>query len=294
MCERLARRHYENFSVLSRLVPKPFRADFAAVYAFCRWADDLGDEAGSTERASALLAWWRAELERCFDGAPRHPVFIALHPVIERRGLVRTPFEDLIAAFEMDQRRSRYETWDQLLEYCRLSANPVGRLVLAVLGEEVGAEGLAQSDDICTALQLTNHWQDMRRDLLERDRIYVPSELIRIEDFERRFRASAAQGYAVDRTFLGESRQLVRDLLERTWTLYERGEKLLGRLSPTARPIVWLLGAGGQRVAHLIEQWNFETVLHRPRLGKATKALLVARAMLFERSGAKTSAEAAA
>jgi squalene synthase HpnC len=283
-CRRLARRRYENFSVLSRVVPRDRRDDFAAVYAFCRWADDLGDEvggdAGDRERALGLLEWWRDELRGCYAGEPRHPVFVALAPVIRRHELPMEPFDDLIRAFEQDQRVSRYETWDELIDYCRLSANPVGRLVLMVLGEPRDETRFGPSDAICTALQLTNHWQDIRRDSVERDRIYVPRELIRIDRFEERLRASAEQGWAVDREFLPASRGLVTDLVDRTWPLYEKGSVLLDRIAPSSRPVVWLFAAGGQRVLRLIEMWNHETVLHRPKLGHLTKALLVGRAVL--------------
>ena len=134
-CRRLAGSHYENFSVLSPLVPERCRADFAAVYAFCRWADDLADESGSRDRALELLAWWRGELEALGAGEARHPVFVALRESFARCGLEAAPFGDLISAFELDQTKARYATWDEVLGYCRLSANPVGRIVLRVLGE---------------------------------------------------------------------------------------------------------------------------------------------------------------
>jgi squalene synthase HpnC len=284
-CRRLALGRYENFSVLTSLVPRERRDDFAALYAFCRWADDLGDEVGDPDRSLDLLGWWRDELHGCFDGSPRHPVFIALAPVVEARDLPIEPFDDLIRAFERDQRATRYETWDEVLEYCRLSANPVGRLVLMILGEPRTDELFDRSDEICTALQLTNHWQDVRRDVLERDRIYIPKELIKIDRFEERLIASAKQGYAVDREFLGESRTLVRELVERTWRLFEPGSRLISLLRPESRPIVWLLAAGGQRVLRGIEMWNYETVLHRPKLGPLARLWLVAEAHLQRRFG---------
>ena len=282
-CGRLARGRYENFTVLSRLVPGDLRDDFAAVYAFCRWADDLGDEVGHTERSLELLAWWRRELEQCFDGAPRHPVFIALAPTIERHDLPIEPFDDLIQAFEQDQVVKRYDTWEQLIDYCRRSANPVGRLVLMVSGEPRDDETFMYADAICTALQLTNHWQDVRRDILDRDRMYVPQTRIAIEDFEERLRASARQGYAVDQVFLQQSRRIIRGCVESTWPLFEEGEKLLPLLSPSTRPIVWLFCAGGEHVLRMIEMWNYETALHRPVMGRGTRMALVARAWLKAR-----------
>ena len=137
---RLTRAHRENFSVLTRLVPADVRDDFAAVYAFCRTADDLGDEIGDPERARELLAWWREEIDRAWNGEPGHWVFIALGPTIDRFDLQPEPFLDLVSAFEQDQVVTRYETWDQLLDYCRRSADPVGRLVLALLEQPVDEE----------------------------------------------------------------------------------------------------------------------------------------------------------
>jgi squalene synthase HpnC len=185
----LASTHYENFSVLSSLVPRELRDDFAAVYAYCRWSDDLADETGADDaaraRSEALLAWWRGELERCFadpagygEQPGAHPVFTALAQTVRRHGLPAAPFHHLLDAFVQDQRVTRYQTWDELLGYCRGSANPVGRIVLHLGGypdTPENAERYAMSDAICTALQLTNFWQDVRRDLLERDRVYMPT-----------------------------------------------------------------------------------------------------------------------
>lgn len=291
-CRRLATSRYENFSVLSALVPESLRDDYAALYAFCRWADDLGDEVDDPDRALELLAWWRRELEQCFDGNPRHPVFIALAPALERHDLPIEPFDDLIGAFEQDQTVTRYDTWDQLIDYCTRSADPVGRLVLMIAGHR-DDDLFRLSDAICTALQLTNHWQDVRRDLVERDRIYIPRELNPLDDFETRLRTTIRQGYAPDREFLGAWREVLRDCVNRTWPLYERGIELLGRIDPAMRPFVALFPAGGMRVLRLVELWNYETVLHRPRLSKAAKLGLVARAWLRCRFAANGREEAA-
>lgn len=278
LCRDLAFGHYENFSVLSSLVPRRLRDDFAAIYAFCRWSDDLGDEIGVPTRSLELLGWWREELQRCYAGTPRHPVFVALAPVIEKHDLPIDPFDDLIRAFEQDQTVIRYETWNQVIDYCKLSADPVGRLVLMVSGEPRTQELFELSDAVCTALQLTNHWQDVRRDLVERDRIYVPAEMIEPEDFLERMTASVAQGHGVDHRFLAESRAIVKRCVERTWPLFETGERLLPRISDEIRPVIWLFIAGGERVLRKIELWNYETALHRPKLGKLEKLMLVARA----------------
>jgi len=289
-CRRLAGSRYENFSVLSGVMPKSLRDDYAALYAFCRWADDLGDEVDSRERALELLQWWRRELNQCFEGEPRHPVFIALAPTIERHNLPIKPFDDLIRAFEQDQTVTRYDTWEQVIGYCRLSADPVGRLVLMIAGEPRTDELFGLSDATCTALQLTNHWQDVRRDILDRDRIYIPRELIKIEDFEQRLLQTAQQGHAPDREFFGQSREVVRACVQRTWPLFETGAGLLPKLGPATRPFVRLFLDGGKRVLRSIEAWNYETVLFRPKLGACAKLMLVARAWLASHRGQEASA----
>ena len=203
--------HRENFSVLTRLVPTDVRPDFAAVYAFCRTADDLGDEMGDPEVAARLLGWWREEIERAWAGDPGHWVFVALQPTIERFQLDPRPFLDLVSAFEQDQLVTRYETWDQLIDYCTRSADPVGRLVLRLLEQPFDDEIARRSDAICTALQLTNHWQDLKRDLLERDRCTCP------ECGDRRLRGRCGER----RTGLGdpefEEAATGSGCVERTW-----------------------------------------------------------------------------
>lgn len=295
MCRRLALGRYENFSVLSAVVPADLRDDFAAVYAFCRWADDLGDEVGDRTRSLELLSWWRRELQQCFDGQPRHPVFMALRPVIDRHDLPLQPFDDLIRAFEQDQKVDRYVTWEELIDYCRLSANPVGRLVLMICGEPREETIFVNADATCTALQLTNHWQDVRRDVLERGRIYIPREIMeeKASDtvaFESRLIASATQGWGIDQQFLGEFRAILRACIERTWPLFEQGSHLLDQIAARTQPIAWLLSAGGQHVLRQIEMWNYETALHRPKLGKVTRVMLVAKAWWMSRLAARQGA----
>ena len=277
-CRALAGGHYENFSVLSSLVPSSLRDDFAAVYGFCRWSDDLADEIGDRTESRALLQWWRRELDDCIDGHPRHPVMCALSATIRRHDLPARPFHDLIDAFEQDQELTRYESWDQLLHYCARSANPVGRLVLMLLGEPRDDERFLPSDLICTALQLTNHWQDVSRDILERDRIYIPTELLEIDRFEQRLRDSASQGYSVDEAFLDESRQVIRSCVDRTEAMFQSGRVLLDRIKPESRPVIRLFIDGGSHVLNLVRHWNYETAIHRPRLSKFVKLGLVARA----------------
>ncbi len=278
-CQALAEGHYENFSVLSALVPTRMRGDFASVYAFCRWADDLGDEAGSPgEERLKLLAWWRGELQACFDGAPRHPVMVALRPTIVAHGLPMKPFTDLISAFEEDQVKVRYATWDELLSYCTRSADPVGRLVLAVFGLAT-TERCALSDRVCTALQLVNHVQDVQRDILDRDRIYLPAECTAaIPNFESRLRKSAELGYACDQQFLDEYRAAVRPMVDRCWKLLDEGRPLLPMLTDEAHSVIRLFIEGGERLLGNIEAWHLETCIHRPKLSRTERGMLVMRA----------------
>ena len=173
-CATLATTHYENFPVVSWLLPKRLHQDFYNVYAFCRWADDLADEVGDPTRSRELLAWWRSELIECYAGRVRHPVFVALLPTIQKFDISPQPWTDLISAFEQDQTVFEYETFDQLHDYCRRSANPVGRLVLR-LAECDTPENIAWSDSICTGLQLANFWQDVARDAAI-GRTYLPRE----------------------------------------------------------------------------------------------------------------------
>src|SRR5580700_6816181 len=166
----LATHHYENFHVVSFLLPKHLHQDFYNVYAFCRWADDLGDEIGDTQESMRLLAWWRTELNAMVAGRTSHPVFVALRDTAARHQLPVETFDDLIKAFEQDQTVTRYRNFEELFQYCRYSANPVGRLVLGLCGYRDAARQ-ALSDATCTALQLANFWQDITVDL-EKDRVY--------------------------------------------------------------------------------------------------------------------------
>src|SRR5919109_2934741 len=176
-CERLARTHYENFSVATWLLPSRLKQHFFNVYAYCRISDDLGDEVGDPQQSLALLDQWEAELNQCYDGAPRHPVFVALQRSVRALDIPRKPFADLLVAFRQDQTVSRYETFDDLLGYCLNSANPVGRLVLYVCGfRDVERQRL--SDFTCAALQLANFWQDVAV-YYGKGRIYLPLEDLR-------------------------------------------------------------------------------------------------------------------
>ncbi|MCH2142050.1 MAG: squalene synthase HpnC [Phycisphaerales bacterium] len=274
-CRALTLGRYENFSVLSRLVPKHLEDGVCAVYAFCRWADDLGDEIADPEEAKSLLDWWRAQLESCFQGNASHPVYVALQPVIEQYKLDSTEFHHLIDAFVQDQHINRYQTWGQVVDYCTRSADPVGRLVLRLCKADRSKEQLSWSDAVCTGLQLANHWQDVQRDLLERNRIYLPMEDSGIDDFESRLIATVQMGHAPDPTFLDSYRSFIRTLVHRTRPLLEQAQQLSASLEPDVRPMISLFAQGGWAVLDLIEQSNCETALYRVRISKLRKAWLV-------------------
>ncbi len=292
--DRFLRRSTENFTVASRLLPRPIRRGFADVYAFCRWADDLADEAGSTERALDLLAWWRDELGRCYAGRPRHPVFVALAATAERHGLPRRPFDDLLNAFEQDQRVTRYPDLPTLLAYCEKSANPVGRLVLMLMGYR-DAERFALSDATCTALQLTNFWQDVRRDVLERDRVYLPADvaarhgldveaMVKLTRLNETLCGTCTVGgdggvSGGVREMLPAYRATVADLVADTRRRFDEGRPLHERVSSAYRVDIDLFTRGGEAVLRKIERRGYDTWTRRPRLGRATKARLLVQAM---------------
>jgi squalene synthase HpnC len=284
-CRRLTLGRYENFSVLSRLVPDRMRDGVCAVYAYCRWADDLADESANPEMALSLLAWWRTELDACVAGEPRHPVFVALAGAIEQYGLDAAPLHRLLDAFVQDQRVSRYDTWDDVLAYCRGSADPVGRLVLQLAGASMDEAQLQASDAVCTGLQLANHWQDVQRDILERDRIYIPCDVMTAADFEDRMIRTARMGHAPDREFLECYRAVMRDLVERTAPMLAQVEPLLASVPADVRPMLWLFAAGGQAILELIERSDHETVLYRVSISKPRKAWLAWQASRKGRVG---------
>lgn len=289
----LATGHYENFTVVSKLLPANLREHFAAVYAFCRWADDLGDEAApgdprNPRKSLELLAWWRRELDDCYAGRPRHPVFVALRPTIEKFDVPSKPFGDLISAFEQDQRVQRYQTWEQAMDYCTRSADPVGRLVLYLCGYR-DAERQRYSDRTCTALQLTNFWQDVRRDIIERDRIYVPADILAKhgathEDMVCAVRDAGCvmRGAALPprRNPRSAIRNALRECCDRTWPLFDEGRKLWPMVRPEVRLSIRLFSRGGQRVLRLVEKQGYDTLNHRPKLSKTGKLWLMAGAMV--------------
>jgi squalene synthase HpnC len=291
----LVKTHYENFTVVSWLLPARLRVGFRHVYAFCRWADDLGDETGDPARSLELLAWWRQELDACYAGQPRHPVYVALRKTIQEHDVPRQPFDDLIDAFVQDQKIRRYDSFPQVLDYCTRSANPVGRLVLYLCGCR-DTERQELSDATCTALQLANFWQDVRRDILERDRVYIPADVAAAHALDIPTMVTAvqadsrntAQGACCAKcapsagitAILPAYRATLKDLLHRTWPLFTQGRALWPLVPADARVDVQLFTLGGAKVLKMIERRNYDTLTHRPALSKGAKAVLMLRALV--------------
>jgi squalene synthase HpnC len=272
----LARTHYENFSVVSLLLPKRLVQDFANIYAFCRIADDLGDEVGSADDSLKYLDRFREELRACYagnGGNAQSAVFVALGQTIEKHQIPIDPFLALISAFEQDQRTRRYETFEQLLDYCTRSANPVGHLVLYVCGYR-DAERQRLSDFTCSALQLANFWQDVRRDLADLDRIYIPrTSLERFGVTEQQL----ADGRA-DEAFCS----MLRSEVDRTEAMFAQGEALLPTLDPSVRRHIALFGMGGRAILEAIRRQNYDTLTRRPTLSSWQKGRLAARALALQ------------
>jgi squalene synthase HpnC len=268
-CSRLARTHYENFIVASALLPRHLLRHFHAVYAYCRWADDLADEAGGGAHALSLLRWWREELLDCYRGRPHHPVFVALQDTIQRFKISPQPFLDLLSAFEQDQLVKRYDTFEQLLGYCRCSANPVGRLVL-YLSEAFDEQRAALSDPICTGLQLANFWQDVARDFAI-GRVYLPRE--------DRKRFGYSDDDLVARRFTPAFAELMRFEVDRTREFFYRGMPLVARMPEAMQGDIELFVKGGLAILRKIEHQGYNVWAQRPTLAKWEKGMLLAAAL---------------
>ena len=268
-CERLARTHYENFSVATWFLPKRLRPHFHSVYAYCRISDDLGDEVGDPQQALALLDDWERELEATYAGEPRHPVFVALRETIRACQIPQHEFADLLKAFRQDQTVHRYETLGDVLGYCRYSANPVGHLVLYVCGYH-DAERQQLADYTCTALQLANFWQDVSVDW-QKGRIYLP-----LEDM-RRF--GAGEREIAERRPTPEFLELMKFEVERAREWFERGLPLIERVDRALAIDIELFSRGGQEILSAIERQGYDVLRQRPVISKPRKLWLVARAV---------------
>ena len=268
-CRRLAETHYENFHVATWFLPKALRPHFHSIYAYCRISDDLGDEVPDTAQALALLDLWGRELDACYEGRARHPVFVALADAIRACSIPKEPFADLLTAFRQDQTVTRYATMDDVLNYCHYSANPVGRLVLYTCGE-VNDENFRLSDATCSALQLANFWQDVRVDFAK-GRVYLP------QDDMRRFGVSdetIAQKVATP-----EFRNLMRHEVEYARGLFVQGLALISRVNRDLAIDLDLFSRGGLEILRAIERRGYDVLSGRPEISKGTKLALALRAL---------------
>ncbi|MGD0035773.1 MAG: squalene synthase HpnC [Bacteroidota bacterium] len=271
-CETIARNHYENFPVASSFLPKEIRKYVWTIYAFARIADDYADEPGFTlaERMDNMNQW-EQYLDECYNGNPTHRVFAALAETVERFQIPIELFQNLLSAFRADITVKRYETYEDMLAYCRNSANPIGRLVLLLLNYR--SETMMQfSDSICTALQLTNFWQDVSIDL-QKDRVYLPLE--ELEEF----------GYSEQDLFNQKVNNRFCDLMafqvRRTAELFAEGKPLLTMVGRDLSMELKLTWNGGTRILQKIHEQNYDVLTKRPALSKLDKLGLLFRSFLL-------------
>ncbi len=269
-CQDLADGHYENFPVASLLLPRHLRRHVAALYAFARIADDMSDEPEYEGRRRECLLNWRSMLADTGKRPPTHPVFLALGATLKELDLPKEPFDDLLSAFLQDTEKSRYATFDEVMDYCRRSANPVGRIVLMIHGYK-DPELFRYSDAICTALQLANFWQDVSVDL-KKDRVYIPDE-----DFK-------AHGYSEADLRMGVCNERFKNLMKfevsRARALFEQGKPLPEKLHWPLSLEIRLTWYGGMQILKLIHKLDFDTIRTRPTLKKREWIPLVARALI--------------
>ena len=269
-CERLARSHYENFSVASWFLPRRLRQHFYNVYAYCRISDDLSDEVGDPAQSLELLDGWESELEACYTGIARHPVFVALAETVNTCEIPKQTFADLLIAFRHDQRVSRYETFQDVLGYCRYSANPVGQLVLYLCGYR-DSERQRLSDFTCTALQLANFWQDVAVDFAK-GRIYLPLGDLRLCKVSEE---DIAEGRATPQFI-----ELMEFEVGRARQWFAQGLPLIDKVDDELAIDIELFSRGGLAILSAIERQGYDVLHRRPVISKARKLSLVARAAL--------------
>src|SRR5579871_6345539 len=267
-CAHLARTHYENFSVATWFLPKRLRQDFYNIYAYCRISDDLGDEVGDAATSLALLDEWQRDLDACYEGSPKHPVFVALAETVGYHDIPKHEFSDLLIAFRQDQTVTRFETFDDVLAYCRYSANPVGHLVLYLCGYR-DAERQQLSDFTCTALQLANFWQDVSVDY-GKGRIYLP-----LEDL-RRFGVTGED--IAQRRATPQFVDLMKFEVKRARECFALGLPLVKTVNHELAVDLELFSRGGQEILNAIERQGFDVLRQRPVISKPRKLWLVLRA----------------
>jgi len=268
-CRHLAETHYENFHVASWFLPKRLRPHFHSIYAYCRVSDDLGDEVGNPDQALALLDLWGAELDACYRGEARHPVFVALAETIRACNIPKEPFADLLVAFRQDQTVTRFPTMADVLAYCRYSANPVGRIVLYACGYR-DAERFALSDHTCSALQLANFWQDVRVDYTK-GRIYLP-----LDDMQR---LGVPESDIAAGRFTPQFRELMRYEVDYARRIFHAGLPLIGMVDRELALDLDLFSRGGLEILAAIERQNYDVLRTRPAISKRRKAALLLRAL---------------
>jgi squalene synthase HpnC len=262
---QLATTHYENFHVVSFLLPKHLHQDFYNVYAYCRIADDLADEIPDTAESLRQLNAWRVELDRMYAGEAQHPVFVALMGTVKKFGIPKQPFADLIRAFVRDRNVSRYQTWDEVLDYCVYSANPVGRLVLYLCGYSDAARQ-SLSDCTCTALQLANFWQDITVDQ-KKDRVYLPLDLLAKHDYT----VEELFAHRFDERF----RAVMREAVDRARHLFLAGLPLTRMVNRRLAVDLELFSRGGMRVLDKIERQGYDVLSRRPKISKVERVSLL-------------------
>ena len=272
-CRALAESHYENFHVASWFLPKAIRPHFQSIYAYCRISDDLGDEVPDAAQALALLDLWGRELDACYAGRARHPVFVALAETIRACGIPKEPFADLLVAFRQDQTVKRFATMDDVHAYCRYSANPVGRLVLYACSEvtpETRDEKFRLSDATCTALQLANFWQDVSVDW-QKGRVYIPQvDMQRFSVTD----TTIEKGIATP-----EFRALMKYEVDYAHSIFAQGLPLIGLVRRDLALDLDLFSRGGLEILRSIERCDYDVLSARPAIGKATKLQLALRAV---------------
>jgi squalene synthase HpnC len=279
-CAHLARTHYENFSVATWFLPKHLRQHFFNVYAYCRISDDLGDEVGDTAASLALLDQWQRELDACYDGTPRHPVFVALAETVRKFQIPKVEFSDLLIAFRQDQTVTRFNTFNDVLRYCHYSANPVGHLVLYLCGYR-DAERQQLSDFTCTALQLANFWQDVSVDY-EKGRIYLPLEELQrfhVSDNEIAHKLNTPAFCA-----------MMQFEVERARDWFRQGLPLISKVDRDLAIDLELFSRGGLEILNAIERQGYAVLGNRPAISKPRKLALVARAAFTKLFGSSLGA----
>jgi squalene synthase HpnC len=269
-CRWLAGAHAENFSLIQSGLPRTLQQPFCNLYAYCRWADDLADETGNPQASLALLDWWEDGLRRCYLGSATHPVYVALQETVRRFNLPQKPLHDLLKAFRRDQCYTRYETVEQVLDYCCYSANPVGRIVLH-LADCDDSDCQRWSDSICTGLQLANFCQDVARDYA-RGRIYLAQEIWARHGWSE---ADFVQGRATDAW-----RSLLAEEVERAESFLNAGGPLVARMPAGLRWQTWLFQHGGCAILREIRRARYDVWSRRPVVRKVTKLGLLLQAVL--------------